>query len=211
MSRHPIPYKRRKRRRIGWMIFAIACIALIVLVWRLLGPDEAEAAEEKPLSEETTLHPQECSPTGAAVIPAPTNTTFIARFTDEEIRMAAQTVWGEARGVYSQMEQAAVVWCFLNRVDEWGDSLGDTVAAQNQFAYNSGNPTVDDYGRDLEELVRDVVSRWEREKNGETGVGRVLPGGYLWFSSWDGRNWFRSSYENLDYPWSWRLPNPYGS
>ena len=201
---------------IGWAITAaVAVLLAMVIVAGLMktaraSNEEYEAAHApvyidaeveavNPALLEDTLHLQEYFP------------VFTATVTDEEITLAAQTVWGEARGIESQMEQAAVVWCMLNRVDAWGDSLGKVVTAPNQFAYSAGNPTVDDFGRDLEELVRDVVSRWEREKAGECGVGRVLPHNYLWFGAWDGRNWFRSSYDNLDHPWSWRLPNPYDS
>lgn len=190
----------------GWMIVAVVLIVVLLCVMSTLrvASDEddrmeAEAANRQPVildAGEDTLHPQDYEPVTAAV-------------TDEEITQAAQVVWGEARGIHSQMEQAAVVWCALNRVDEWGDSLGKIVTAPGQFAYSPENPTVDDYGRDLEELVRDVVDRWEREKAGEAGVGRVLPRDFLWFGGDGGRNWFRNHYDNFDYLWSWRLPNPY--
>lgn len=136
-------------------------------------------------------------------------TTFTAPFTDEEITAAAKALWGEARGVDSRMEQAAVVWCFLNRVDARGSSLGDVVTAPGQFAYDAAFPTVDDAGRDLAELVRDVISRWAREQDGASSVGRVLPAGYLYFGGEGGRNWFRTDYDSFDNVWDWSLPNPY--
>lgn len=209
MSRHPVPIKRRKRQRIGWTIFAIVCIALIVVMWRLICPDEAEAAEEKPLSEETTLHPQDFVPLAVTVILSPTPTAFRADFSDEEITAMAKTVWGEARGIESRMEQAAVVWCVLNRCDKYGTSLGETVTAPNQFHYGETFPTVDDYGRDLTELVRDVISRWEREKNGQTDVGRVLPSDYIYFGGDGQRNYFRNDFNFDGDIWDWSLPDPY--
>lgn len=151
-------------------------------------------------TDEDTLHPQE--------IP------FTADVTDEDIVLAAKVVWGEARGIKSRMEQAAVVWTMLNRVDAFGDSLGKVATASNQFAYDEDNPTIDDFGRDLTELVRDVVDRWEAEKNG-VDSGRVLPKEYLWFGGENGHNWFRSEYElsgdAWEYDiWDWSLPDPYG-
>ena len=46
-------------------------------------------------------------------------------WTEAELELIAQTVWAEARGVESRAEQAAVVWCILNRVDAgtWGDTI----------------------------------------------------------------------------------------
>lgn len=38
-------------------------------------------------------------------------------WTEADLELIAQTVWAEARGVESRAEQAAVVWCILNRVD----------------------------------------------------------------------------------------------
>lgn len=36
---------------------------------------------------------------------------------EAEVEMLARLIWGEARGVASDTEKAAVVWCVLNRVD----------------------------------------------------------------------------------------------
>lgn len=205
-KRHPIPIKRRKRQRIGWTIFAIVCIAVIVLIWRAVGTKE-EPPEEKPLSEETTIHPSEFI--RPPVAPTATSTTFKSDFTDEEITMAAKTVWGEARGIESQMEQAAVIWCALNRYDKNGGSLAEIFTAPHQFHYDESFQTVDDYGRDLTELAMDVVCRWEREKNGETNVGRVLPSEYIYFGGDGTHNYFRDDYNFDGNIWDWSLPNPY--
>lgn len=191
----------------------IMCVLLVIILSLII----CERAERPPRAAPTrTVQPIITARAG----PEPTLETiavredapvFVARISDAEITMAAQTVWGEARGIPSQMEQAAVVWCILNRVDKYGDSLEKIVTAPNQFAYGAENGTVDDYGRDLEELVRDVVDRWEREKNGEWPVGRVLPAGYLYFGGENGRNWFRPEYDSFDRVWDWPLPNPYES
>lgn len=186
------------------------CIALIVLVWRAFGSDEADAATEKPLSEETTIHP----PVAPTSTPDLLQTRFTHSFTDSEIEIAAKTVWGEARGIESRMEQAAVVWCFLNRYDHsgcFGDTLEEVITSPGQFYYDESFKTVDDYGRDITELVRDVIERWEQEKNGQINVGRVLPNDYLWFGGNGNHNYFRNSYESFDNIWDWSFPNPYES
>ena len=113
-------------------------------------------------------------------------------------------VWGKARGC-SKTEQAATVWCVLNRVDDgYGDILS-VLLAPNQFqGYDSSNPV----SPEIAALVKDVLIRWEIEKECVGGVGRVLPKDYLWFTG-DGRhNHFRNEYRS-DETWDWSLPSPY--
>ncbi len=110
----------------GWFIICVVLfvILLVLGLCKVSRRKEADAAPTyldaaiEPFPEE--MHPQEA-------------VRFTACITDEEIRMAAQTVFGEARGVLSRMEQAAVVWTLLNRVDDCGDSLGKVITAPNQF------------------------------------------------------------------------------
>lgn len=54
---------------------------------------------------------------------------------DQDILLAlARTVWGEARGC-TTTEQAAVVWCVLNRVDsqDFPDDILEVLEQPNQF------------------------------------------------------------------------------
>ena len=124
----------------------------------------------------------------------------------DEVNALARTVWGEARGVSSKAEQAAVIWCILNRVDAgYGDSIIEVITAPGQFAgYSSSYPITDEFA----ELAEDVLIRWYREKDGETNVGRTLPSDYYYFNGSGGRNWFRQEFYSSTY-WDWSLPNPY--
>lgn len=130
---------------------------------------------------------------------------------EEQYRADAQTlaklVWGEARGVGSTTEQAAVIWCVLNRLDHggFGNSIYAVVTAKSQFTgYRSGNPVTTEFY----ELALDVLFRWEREKQGYENVGRVLPKEYLFFAGSGGRNWFRPAYKS-SVRWDWSLESPY--
>jgi len=127
---------------------------------------------------------------------------------DEELDILAKLVWGEARGVESQMEQAAVVWCALNRVDAGYDdgTIRGVVTQRSQFAYTSSAPVTDD----LRALAQDVVTRWLLEKQGVEDVGRVLPCEYVYFAGHDGHNWFRIEYRCRE-RWDWDCTNPYES
>jgi hypothetical protein len=125
---------------------------------------------------------------------------------DDELDMLAKLVWAEARGVDSQMEQAAVVWCVLNRVDAgFSDgTISGVITARYQFAYDKHDPVTDE----LRALAQDVVTRWLLEKRGVENVGRVLPAEYLYFAGHDGHNWFRIEYR-CRARWDWSQDNPY--
>ncbi len=123
----------------------------------------------------------------------------------------AKIIYGEARGIWSQTEQACIAWTVLNRVDAgMYSSIYAAAMAPNQFAYRSGAPTFDDYGRDLTALARDVLFRWHLEQSGQSGVGRVLPKGYCWYSGNGQHNYFRNTYGGQGTIW-FGLSSPYGS
>lgn len=129
-----------------------------------------------------------------------------------EVVMIAKVIYGEARGIGSETEQAAVAWCILNRVAAWGQTVTEVIETPYQFCYYDFFPTVDDQRRSLVKLAQDVVDRWERERNGETDVGRVLPSSYLWFCGDGNSNWFRNDFSTENaLIWNWSLPSPYES
>lgn len=120
----------------------------------------------------------------------------------DEIPYLAKTVYGEARGC-SKTQQAAVVWCILNRVDseKYPNNIVDVVTQKWQFAgYSEGHPVE----KEIEELVVDVLTRWNNEKNGEANSGRILPKEYLYFYG-DGKiNHFTTVSGGTDeWDWSW--------
>ena len=126
----------------------------------------------------------------------------------DEIPYIARTVWGEARGC-SETEQAAVIWCILNRVDSsiryMPDNIIDVVTQKYQFlGYVKTFPVTEK----IRELVIDVLTRWEMEKAGVENVGRVLPPEYMWFHGDGWHNHFRDSYRGGN-RWDWSLDSPY--
>lgn len=127
----------------------------------------------------------------------------------ETVKAIAQTVWGEARGC-SITEQAAVIWCILNRVDSDDSNFPDDplmVVQQNgQFdGYDPSYPVE----QKIVALVEDVMGRWELEKTAFGSVGRVLPKEFTYFQGDGVRNWFRDSYKGGNV-WDWSLESPYG-
>ena len=103
----------------------------------------------------------------------------------------AKTVYGEA-GICCKTEQAAVVWCILNRVDSFdGYYPDDIIAVITQPGQFHGYKAEQSVEAELYELALDVIGRWQREKDGEADTGRVLPADYLFFSGDGTRNYFR--------------------
>lgn len=123
-------------------------------------------------------------------------------YTEEEVIVLTKMLWGEARGVESDTEKAAVIWCALNRVDAGYGGIIEVVTAPHQFTgYKSSNP-VDE---SLKVIVIDVLNRWCC-----SGEGRVLPADYLWFTGDGEHNIFRNAWKSGE-EWDWTLESPYES
>ena len=123
-------------------------------------------------------------------------------YTSDEI-LLAKLIWGEARGC-TTTEQAAVVWCVLNRVDGDGhpDTIEEVVLQEDQFVgYREDNPVEDEFL----ELARDVLTRWQTEEQ----VGRVLPKEYLYFTGDGKHNHFKKTWSATAPTWDWSLESPY--
>lgn len=125
-----------------------------------------------------------------------------------EIEMLAKLIYREARGIKSDADKAAVVWCVLNRVDNgnYGDSIKEVITAKHQFAWVPDTPVKEEFYN----LAEDVIIRWLLEKEGFEEVGRVLPNDYLFFASHKGKNRFRKNYRSREY-WGWSLDTPYAT
>lgn len=124
-----------------------------------------------------------------------------------DLEIIAKTVWGEARGC-SQTEQAAVVWCILNRVDnpDFPNNIIDVVTQKNQFSgYRASNPV----DTNILNLVQDVCRRWTLEGTMNLGsLGRVLPKEYCWFKGDGTKNIFMDKYKGGNI-WDWTSYSPY--
>ena len=122
-----------------------------------------------------------------------------------EVELLGRTIWGEAGGIESKAERAAVAWCILNRVDAHGLTIEEVVTAPNQFL---GYTEAGECPQEHMDLAADVLARWYAEKNGAEDVGRVLPANYLYFYGDGQNNYFSIEWQGSDY-WDWSLCNPY--
>jgi hypothetical protein len=119
----------------------------------------------------------------------------------------AKTLYGECRAC-PPTEQAAVVWCVLNRVDSqeryFPNDIVSVITQQYQFAgYSDTNPVRDD----LLAMAYDVLARWYAEKRGEES-GRVLPASYCFFYGDGKHNHFTEEWRGTAV-WDWSLDSPY--
>lgn len=199
--------RKRKRPLAPPIILAVFVLVLAaILGFRVAG---AEAAQPEATPAQQMTGKLENPDAATVFIPAPTATPAVEQTTGEDedaeaVEILAKLVYGEA-GICSTTEQAAVVWCVLNRVDAGGGDIIAVATAPNQFyGYRPGNPV----SADIEALVRDVLARWRAEDTCIGSVGRVLPEGYLWFTGDGKHNWFRNAYQGGDV-WDWSLPSPY--
>ena len=166
--------RRRPRRRspLPFLLLAVAVVgcafaAAVAVVDQALPTPTLEEAERDKLDASTAAT---LTPTPAPYIPD-----------EAEVEMLARLIWGEARGIPSDMHKAAVVWCVLNRVDteSWPDTVAEVVTQPHQFAgYSPNYPATEEF----KAIAADVLIRWEREKREGGEVGRVLPAEYVFFT-----------------------------
>lgn len=115
----------------------------------------------------------------------------------------ANVTWGEARGC-SVTEQAAVMWCVLNRVDSplYPDTVGEVVTQRSQFnGYSESNPIT----QELLQLANSVLTYWSEGDDS----GRVLPKEYMYFIGDGEHNHFYTEWASNAKAWDWSLPSPY--
>ena len=151
--------RRRQQRRRRAAMQRAACLALA-----LLAVAAAFAWSGRPQEPET---PEGTVPVTATVLPAeiPAPEPITLEFEDQEAidpmeasKVAlAKMVWGEARGC-STTEQAATIWCVLNRYDSgdrfWADTVeGITTQPCQFYGYDPSNPV----DPDILALVEDVL------------------------------------------------------
>lgn len=130
---------------------------------------------------------------------------YITYFTEDDATDLAKVLLRECGGIPSKTEQACVAWCVLNRVDEYGSSIYDVLREPNQFAFSDTTEVRDD----LYELAKDVLWRWNDEKNGITDSGRVLPQEYIYFHGDGVHNYFRNAFSGDYDTWDYSLESPY--
>lgn len=119
--------EKRRRPMLGpVLVVALSSLALLLFSSLLRGrttrasrkgPSRAHKPALPSPGWEITLLQTEPSSGREPAKEAEGETEALTLWTGADLELIAQTVWAEARGVESRAEQAAVVWCILNRVD----------------------------------------------------------------------------------------------
>lgn len=191
--------RQRKRQIIRRVCAAILALAFLLSCLLLLtggGKPEEAIPELVPTAETEAPMPRE---EREAIDPLAADKEALARM-----------VWGEARGC-GTTEQAAVIWCALNRFDSGGPfyadcmTICDIVTQPHQFeGYDPGHPV----DPDILALVEDVLARWMAETYCVGDVGRVLPAEFLFFTGDGKENIFTTEWHGGE-TWDWSLGSPY--
>lgn len=184
------------------MAFGLAVILLGIYCLALPTPEPTPAAEPKKVAEPRRVEEPKAEKPAKTIHQEETKKRELD---PEEVELIGRTIWGEAGGVKSKAERAAVAWCILNRVDAYGKTIKEVVTAPNQF---HGYRTAGECPQKHLDLAADVLARWYAETDGEANVGRVLPSEYLYFVGDGWRNHFSKKWRSTDY-WDWSLSNPY--
>lgn len=125
---------------------------------------------------------------------------------EAEATILAKIIYIFGRSVASQTAQACIGWTVMNNVDLSRTNI--TTVAPN-FNYNSAIPTVDDSGRDLLPLARDIIYRWKAGKAGIANNGRVLPTNYYYVTSAGSIVTFTTTPGGA--AWNFSYASPYGN
>ena len=112
-------------------------------------------------------------------------------YSEQDVLDCAWVLWYEYGACKSFTEKSKVVWTICNRVDDprWGDNFRAVVSEPNQFAWH-GEPNIAKMDEEVIRVARDVLERWNAEKNGATDVGRTLPKDSVGFYGDGQRNHF---------------------
>lgn len=221
-GKHCKPKTRRRglKKVLDWLIVAMVIFCTLVAIpttknlrtlERGMGEMETTLAELKAQQEELQIlvsHRREAEQEAQAQQTPVVDSNQVYTVTRGEIETLAKIVYREARGIKENFHKAAVVWCILNRVDDgyWGDNIIDVATYPNAFAWVPDTPVKEE----LVDLVVDVITRWNYEKQGLSDVGRTLPQDYLYFTGDGSYNHFTKEWKGTDY-WDWSLPDPYNS
>lgn len=177
----------RKTGRVVAISAVAIILALIIILTLTAGSAQTTAGSTEPTTDPVKLE--------------------IKQINQTEVELIAKTIWGEARGVKSDAEKAAVAWCVLNRVDadEFPDTITEVITEPMQFiGYCEENPVEPK----LAAIARDVLRRWEIEKREGYIKGRTLPAEYTFMWGDGEHNHFTKEWLG-DEEWDWSLPSPY--
>lgn len=201
-----IQAQRRRRAMLRRRVALTVALLTVAALLAALMPWSGSGAADKPKDTTAgTLEEVHHQPTAVLLPSSGTVAGYVPNAA--EVEALAKLIYGEAGIVPSTTEQAAVVWCVLNRVDDprFPDTVLEVIEAPYQFSgYDPEYPVKEEFAL----LAADVLTRYRAERDGEENVGRVLPAEYCFFTGDGRRNHFTTEWKSTDC-FGWTLESPY--
>lgn len=200
-----IQAQRRRRAMLRRRVALTVALLTVAALLAALMPWSGSGAADKPKDTTAGTLEEVHQPTAALLPSSGTVAEYVPNAA--EVEALAKLIYGEAGIVPSTTEQAAVVWCVLNRVDDprFPDTVLEVIEAPYQFSgYDPEYPVKEEFAL----LAADVLTRYRAERDGEENVGRVLPAEYCFFTGDGRRNHFTMKWKSTDC-FGWTLESPY--
>lgn len=200
-----IQAQRRRRAMLRRRVALTVALLTVAALLAALMPWSGSGAADKPKDTTAGTLEEVHQPTAVLLPSSGTAAEYVPNAA--EVEALAKLIYGEAGIVPSTTEQAAVVWCVLNRVDDprFPDTVLEVIEAPYQFSgYDPEYPVKEEFAL----LAADVLTRYRAERDGEENVGRVLPAEYCFFTGDGRRNHFTTEWKSTDC-FGWTLESPY--
>ena len=200
-----IQAQRRRRAMLRRRVALTVALLTVAALLAALMPWSGSGAADKPKDTTAGTLEEVHQPTAVLLPSSGTVAGYVPNAA--EVEALAKLIYGEAGIVPSTTEQAAVVWCVLNRVDDprFPDTVLEVIEAPYQFSgYDPEYPVKEEFAL----LAADVLTRYRAERDGEENVGRVLPAEYCFFTGDGRRNHFTTEWKSTDC-FGWTLESPY--
>ena len=200
-----IQAQRRRRAMLRRRVALTVALLTVAALLAALMPWSGSGAADKPKDTTAGTLEEVHQPTAVLLPSSGTAAEYVPNAA--EVEALAKLIYGEAGIVPSTTEQAAVVWCVLNRVDDprFADTVLEVIEAPYQFSgYDPEYPVKEEFAL----LAADVLTRYRTERDGEENVGRVLPAEYCFFTGDGRRNHFTTEWKSTDC-FGWTLESPY--
>ena len=205
IRRERVRAQRRRRAMLRRRVALTVALLTVAALLAALMPWSGSGAADKPKDTTAGTLEEVHQPTAVLLPSSGTVAEYVPNAA--EVEALAKLIYGEAGIVPSTTEQAAVVWCVLNRVDDprFPDTVLEVIEAPYQFSgYDPKYPVKEEFAL----LAADVLTRYRAERDGEENVGRVLPAEYCFFTGDGRRNHFTTEWKSTDC-FGWTLESPY--
>lgn len=163
-----IQAQRRRRAMLRRRVALTVALLTVAALLAALMPWSGSGAADKPKDTTAGTLEEVHQPTAVLLPSSGTVAGYVPNAA--EVEALAKLIYGEAGIVPSTTEQAAVVWCVLNRVDDprFPDTVLEVIEAPYQFSgYDPEYPVKEEFAL----LAADVLTRYRAERDGEKTSG----------------------------------------